>query len=113
VSSEVAFAVALCVEEAVVNIIMHGAGQGDRLEIAVELAREHGAVTARVEDNGRPFDPTRVPPPTPAASLKEAQIGNLGIHLMRSFANEMRYQRSGERNELMLRFLDPRATRPG
>jgi serine/threonine-protein kinase RsbW len=106
-SPEVAFAVALCVEEAVVNIIMHGGGQDDRLEIAVELAREPGVVTARVEDNGQPFDPTRVLPMAPAASLQDAKVGNLGIHLMRSFASEMRYRRSGDRNQLTLRFLEP------
>jgi anti-sigma regulatory factor (Ser/Thr protein kinase) len=105
-SSDVAFAVALCLEEAVVNIIMHNGREGDRLEIAVELARERGAVTASVVDNGREFDPTRVTPPTPATSLTEAKVGDLGIHLIRSFASEMRYQRNGDRNRLMLRFVE-------
>jgi anti-sigma regulatory factor (Ser/Thr protein kinase) len=105
VSSDVAFAVALCLEEAVVNIITHN-GKTDRIEIAVELARERGAVTACVVDNGRAFDPTRVAPPAPAASLKEAKVGDLGIHLIRSFASEMRYQRDGDRNRLMLRFVE-------
>lgn len=107
-SSDVAFAVALCLEEAVVNIIMHNGKEGDRLEIAVELARERGAVTASVVDNGREFDPTRVAPPAPAASLTEAKVGDLGIHLIRSFASEMRYQRNGDRNRLMLRFVESR-----
>lgn len=107
ISSDIAFAVGLCLEEAVVNIIMHNARQDDRLEIAVELARERGAVTACVEDNGREFDPTRVAPPPPATSLKEAKIGDLGILLIRGFASEMRYQRDGDRNRLMLRFLEP------
>jgi anti-sigma regulatory factor (Ser/Thr protein kinase) len=47
-----------------------------------------------------------VPPPAPATSLKDAKIGDLGIHLMRSFASELRYQRSGDRNRLTLRFLE-------
>jgi anti-sigma regulatory factor (Ser/Thr protein kinase) len=106
VSADVAFAVALCLEEAVVNIIMHSGGQGDRREIIVELVRESGVVTARIEDNGPEFDPTRVPPPAPATSLQDAKIGDLGIHLMRSFASELRYQRSGNRNRLTLRFLE-------
>jgi anti-sigma regulatory factor (Ser/Thr protein kinase) len=106
VSSDLAFAVALCLEEAVVNIIMHNGRDGDRLEIAVELARECGAVTASVVDNGREFDPTRVAPPTRPASLKDAKVGDLGIHLIRSFASEMRYQRDGDRNRLMLRFVE-------
>ena len=110
VSSDVAFAVALCLEEAVVNIMMHGGKDG--LEITVELARERGALTARIEDNGREFDPTRVPAPAPATSLKDAKVGDLGIHLMRSFASEMRYGRSGDRNQLTLLFLEPGAKSP-
>ncbi len=110
-SSDVAFALALCVEEAVVNIMMHN--DGDQLEISVELGRERGTVTARVEDNGREFDPTQVPPPMPATSLKEAKIGDLGIHLIRSFASEMLYRRSGGRNRLTLRFHEPDAMPPG
>jgi len=106
VPADVAFAVALCLEEAVVNIITHN-GKTDRIEIAVELARERGTVTASVEDNGRAFDPTQVAPPVPATSLKEAKVGDLGVHLIRSFASEMRYQRDGDRNRLMLRFVEP------
>jgi anti-sigma regulatory factor (Ser/Thr protein kinase) len=54
-----------------------------------------------------------VPSRAPATSLKEAKIGDLGIHLMRSFANEMRYGRSGGRNQLTLLFLEPEAKSPG
>jgi len=112
-SPDVAFAVALCVEEAVVNIMMHGGSEGDRLEISVELGRGPGTMTARVEDNGRKFDPTQVPPPVAATSLKDAKIGDLGIHLMRSFASEVHYRHSGSHNQLTLRFHEPDAMPPG
>ena len=39
ISSDVSFAVQLCLEEAVANIIMYGAARDERLEIAVELER--------------------------------------------------------------------------
>ena len=106
-SPEVSFAVQLCLEEAVANIIMYGAAKNDPLEIAVELEHNDGALVARIEDNGRQFDPTRAPPPAPAASLEEAKIGDLGIHLMRSFANGMDYERREGRNRLTLRFVEP------
>ena len=47
-----------------------------------------------------------------ATSLEDAKIGDLGIHLMRSFASGMHYERRGGRNRLTLRFLEPQATRP-
>jgi serine/threonine-protein kinase RsbW len=107
VSPDVVFAVALCLEEAVVNIIMHNDSGDGRFEIAVELVQEHGAVIACVEDNGPEFDPTRVRTSTPATSLQDAKIGDVGMRLIRGFASEMRYQRDGGRNRLMLRFLEP------
>jgi serine/threonine-protein kinase RsbW len=105
-SADVSFAVQLCLEEAVANIIMYGGAKDDPLEIAVELERNGTTLVARIEDNGRQFDPTRAPPPALAASLEEAKVGDLGIHLMRSFASGMDYERRDGRNRLTLRFLD-------
>jgi anti-sigma regulatory factor (Ser/Thr protein kinase) len=106
-SPDVSFAVALCLEEAVANVIMHGSAEDGRLEIAVEMERNGAALIARVEDNGCQFDPTTAPPPRPAASLEEAKIGDVGIHLIRSFASSMHYERRDRRNRLTLQFLEP------
>ena len=106
-SPDVSFAVHLCLEEAVANIIMYGGARDDPLEIAVELERNGGNLVARIEDNGRQFDPTRALPPVPARSLEEAKVGDVGIHLMRSFASGMDYERRDGRNRLTLRFLEP------
>ena len=111
-SSDVSFAVQLCLEEAVANIIMYGAARGDRLEIAVELERNGGTLVARIEDNGRQFDPTRAPPPAVATSLEQAKVGDLGIHLMRNFASGMDYERRDGRNRLTLRFAESRPSPP-
>jgi anti-sigma regulatory factor (Ser/Thr protein kinase) len=107
VSPAVSFAVQLCLEEAVANVIMYGGT--DRLEIAVEVERNDGALVALIEDNGRQFDPTQAPAPSRATSLQDATIGDLGIHLMRSFASGMHYERRNGRNRLTLRFLEPPA----
>src|SRR5262245_44202557 len=92
------FALQLCLEEAVANIIMHGMADEERAEIAIELEQEGDTLRAQVEDSCQRFDPTGFPSPTPAASLEEAKVGNLGIHLMRSFAGGMRYERHRQRN---------------
>src|SRR5262245_31528045 len=112
-STDVSFAVQLCLEEAVANIIMYGAARDDRLEIAVELERNGATLVARIEDNGRQFDPTRAPPPAVATSLEQAKVGDLGIHLMRSFASGMDYERRDGRNRLTLRFVESRPSPPG
>src|SRR5262249_48580397 len=113
ISSDVSFAVQLCLEEAVANIIMYGATRDERLEIAVEVERNGATLIARIEDNGRQFDPTRVPPPVVATSLEQAKVGDLGIHLMRSFASGMDYERREGRNRLTLRFVESMSPGPG
>ena len=114
-SPDVSFAVALCLEEAVANVIMHGGSADERLEIAVEVECDGPALIVRVEDNGRHFDPTTAPPPPSPASLEEAKIGDVGLHLMRRLASSMHYERHDRRNRLTLRFLerDARAARQG
>jgi anti-sigma regulatory factor (Ser/Thr protein kinase) len=110
VSSDTSLAVQLCVEEVVANVIMYGAPEGRSLEISVELERVAGMLVARIQDDGREFDPTQAPPPVMASSLEEAKPGNLGIHLVRGFANAIDYERRDGRNQLWLCFFETQAT---
>ena len=109
VPPDTSFALQLCLEEAVANIIIHGAVDEAQSEIAVELERNGATLRARVEDCGRRFDPTRFRPPTAATSLERAKVGDLGIHLMRSFADGMHYERRGHRNRSTFWFAEARA----
>ena len=112
-SANLSFAVQVCLEEAVANIIMYSATQDDRLEIVVEVERGDQTLVARIEDNGSAFDPTQVLRPPVPASLAEAKVGNLGIHLMRSFASGMHYERRDSRNHLTMQFVDVQDEAPG
>jgi serine/threonine-protein kinase RsbW len=105
-SADTSFAVQLCLEEAVANIIMHGGAKDDRVEIAIELERDGAMLVARIEDTGCEFDPTQFPPLSMAKSLEDPKIGDYGIHLMRSFASSMHYERREGRNRLTLRFVE-------
>jgi anti-sigma regulatory factor (Ser/Thr protein kinase) len=100
--SAVAFALGLCLEEAVANIIMYGAsGHGD---IAITVEQASGELLARIEDDGWQFDPTSTARRVPPRSLDDAPVGELGIHLMRTFATDMRYERRSGYNTLTLTF---------
>ena len=106
-SADTSFAIQLCLEEAVANIIMHNGGANDdRVTIAIELERNAGMLVARIEDSGTEFDPTQIPPPSVAKSLEETKVGDCGIHLMRSFASGMHYERRDGRNRLTLQFVE-------
>jgi len=108
-SASLSFAVQVCLEEAVANIIMYSTTTDDRLEIVVGIERGDQTLVAWIEDNGSAFDPTQVLRPPVPASLAEAQVGNLGIHLMRSFASGMHYERRENRNRLTIQFVEEHA----
>ena len=101
-SSDLAFALGLCLEEAIANIIMYGGTAGG--DVMVTVRRTVSGLVVRIEDDGWQFDPTTVPTPAPPHSLDNANAGNLGIHLIRTFSTEMRYERERGLNTLTLKF---------
>src|SRR5262245_41423141 len=102
---ELLLAVQLCLEEAVAIVIMYGAPKSGELKISVCLCHCEGMLVARVKDNGQEFDPTQAPPFEAAQTLHNAEGGNIGIHLMRNFADAIDYERRGGCNQLTLRFI--------
>jgi sigma-B regulation protein RsbU (phosphoserine phosphatase) len=96
------FALDLCLEEALSNIIRHGGGAAKAIELNV--ARAADLVSVIITDTGPAFDPSVAAAPLPAATVEEAEIGGLGIQLIRKFATTMSYCRRGDVNELSLTF---------
>jgi anti-sigma regulatory factor (Ser/Thr protein kinase) len=94
----------LCLEEAVINVVTYAFAPGEPHDVHVALWRDAEAMHAEVTDDGRPFDPLSHELPVAPKDLKSAQIGGLGIKLMRSFAARVAYQRRGETNRLTLSF---------
>lgn len=104
--ASLACALELCVEEAVANTIMHGSPSGAP-EVIVSIREHEATIIVRIEDDGLPFDPTAAPRPREATSLDEINIGGLGVHLIRSFSQSMRYARTDGHNCLTLTFARP------
>jgi anti-sigma regulatory factor (Ser/Thr protein kinase) len=100
--AEVSFALGVCLEQAVANIVMACETERDEVEIVVEIERTAVTVIARVEDNGRPL---AYAAQSKVSSLDKARMGDLGARLMRSFASGIEYEHHGDRNRLTLRFL--------
>ena len=105
----VAYAVRLCLEEAVGNLIRHVPAQSG---IVVDLEWQGDVMVAAIEDHGPPFDPRTAPVPARPASLEDALPGGLGIMLMRSFASGIDYDTAAGRNRLTFRFDRRVATEP-
>jgi serine/threonine-protein kinase RsbW len=89
-SSAARFNVELAFEEIAVNIIQHGAARAIEAGIAIE-PRE---AVLTFEDDGMPFDPLQQPAPEMPSSIDEAQVGGLGLMLVRKIAARMTYERT-------------------
>jgi anti-sigma regulatory factor (Ser/Thr protein kinase) len=105
-SKKTAFAVQLCLDEAVANILEHGKGSAQASAIAADLARSDSEVVLDIEDDGGPFDPNQVAPPQVPDAVESASVGGRGIHLIRQYSARMEYARTGGRNKLRLTFAD-------
>jgi serine/threonine-protein kinase RsbW len=77
-------------DEAVTNIIVHGyLGKPGLIELKVE--RENDCLVVCLRDQAPYFDPTLIPPPDLTLPLEKRPAGGLGVHLMRVFVDEVRY----------------------
>jgi phosphoserine phosphatase RsbU/P len=103
-SPETTYALQLCLEEAVVNIISYAFTPETSHNVRIDVWRDGSIVVAEIIDDGEPFDPLAQELPQQPADLESAQIGGLGIRLMRSFAAHIAYQRAGAMNRLTLSF---------
>lgn len=85
------------VEELVSNLVRHGNGVG---VLDVKAAFHDDKIRLVIEDDGEPFNPFDRPDPRPFTSLEEAELGGLGILLVRRFSTSCDYERVGNRNRV-------------
>jgi serine/threonine-protein kinase RsbW len=101
------FAIHLCLEEALSNIVRHGYGGQPGRPIDVEFSSAPGELVFTVEDEAPAFDPLaysgRDQDPVPPAG-DSIPLGGQGIRLMRKFAGSLGYTRLVNGNRLTLRF---------
>ena len=96
------FQVNLVLEEVAINVINFG-HDGGLHEIEIALTSELDALTIEVIDNGRAFDPTKdATVPDVTLPIEERPVGGLGVYLVRTMMDEMRYRREEGRNHLTL-----------
>jgi anti-sigma regulatory factor (Ser/Thr protein kinase) len=120
VPADTQFAIQLCLEEALSNIIRHGyrgqPNQSISIACTVECApagtgnQDAGELVFTVEDQAPPFDPlapfTAAPAPA-TASIQELPPGGQGIRLMRKFSSRLAWQQLANGNRLTLTFAIP------
>ena len=99
---DLTFQVNLALEELWLNVVNYGHDGGFH-EVEIELTSEAEALTIEITDDGKPFNPlNEAPAPDVTASLEDRSLGGLGLHLVRTLMDELRYRREEGRNHLTL-----------
>jgi anti-sigma regulatory factor (Ser/Thr protein kinase) len=102
VADQTAFRARVCIAEVAANVLEHGGGTG-ATEITITLRASDAGLDIEIKDTGRPFDITAAPTRALPQSIESANIGGLGLHLIRSYASNITYRREGACNHLTLR----------
>jgi anti-sigma regulatory factor (Ser/Thr protein kinase) len=111
VPGDVVFAVQLCSEELIANIVRHGGSASPRIEVGLGIFADRVELT--VDDDGRPFDVAAAVPHRIEGPLEDVRPGGLGIHLIHSFSDALAFRREGMGNRIVATFKLPSATQPG
>ncbi len=96
--------VELVLEEALTNTLRHGYGPAGREGEPIEIDLQVGtaAVQLLIIDDAPAFDPLAVAESALPVTLDQAQVGGLGLLMIRRTASSAGYERSGGRNRLTL-----------
>ena len=102
-SADLRFAIELCLEEALANLILHGQAPDGRKDIAITFCADAGRATIQITDRCSPYDTANVALPEPRG-LDDPGEGGRGLRLLRTFATELSYETTAERNTLTMIF---------
>jgi anti-sigma regulatory factor (Ser/Thr protein kinase) len=95
----------LVFEEVVSNVVRHGSAG----HIDVSVASDDDSLVLSFEDDGPPFDPLQHSDPVLPKAVEEANVGGLGLFLVRKVATALRYERTRDaKNRLIVTIADRR-----
>lgn len=96
------FNLRLVLDEAIINIIVHGYEDEAEHHINVSLALDESTISIDIDDDGMPYNPLEAPPPRFDLPIEERRIGGLGVHIIKSLARSVEYRRDEGRNHLTI-----------
>jgi serine/threonine-protein kinase RsbW len=92
----------ICLDELFTNIVSYGFDD-DLEHIIIFTLSGKNLVTITIEDNGIPFNPLEKIDPNFPDNVESANIGGLGIHIIRKLMDNVSYERKQGKNKLTMR----------
>ena len=100
---DIAGDIVLAVDEACTNIIKHAYKFYPDGDINIKLRYSEQKITVKITDHGSPFSPEAVPTPDLQKYFEEKRVGGLGMYLMKSLMDDVRYKSvPGKYNQVLL-----------
>jgi anti-sigma regulatory factor (Ser/Thr protein kinase) len=93
----------LALEELFSNILSYAFNDDTDHLIKITVTAKQCVLDIRVEDDGKPFNPLEADDPDLRYDIENCPLGGLGIHLVKSFMDDIRYKRNQNRNVLAMR----------
>ena len=97
----------VAIEEVFTNIVAYAFSDDAPHAIEIGLNFEKEAITIRFEDDGQAFNPLSTAAPDLEKPLCDRHEGGLGIHMIKTMMDEIRYHRQGDKNILILKKKGP------
>lgn len=102
------YAMQLAVDEACCNIIDHAYGGEDRGLIDCQVDVRSDGLMVTLIDQGRSFDPAKIPPPAIGKPLKEVKPRGVGLFLIKKMVDKLEYHASTGQGNVMHLFKKKR-----
>ena len=100
--SELEFQMRLMLEELVMNVVSYGLAE-DNPVIKLSLSSDEAEARAVLADNGPEFNPLEAAPDADVeTSVEMREVGGLGVHFVKTIADDVRYERTGGMNVLTI-----------
>jgi len=93
----------ICLDELFTNIVSYGFDDDLEHIIIFTLSGDNNLVVINIEDNGIPFNPLEKIDPDFPDNVESANIGGLGIHIIRKLMDNVSYERKQGQNKLSMR----------
>jgi anti-sigma regulatory factor (Ser/Thr protein kinase) len=108
VPEDARFALEVCVEEALANLITHGRAVDGAKDIALTVSADAAGATVEISDRCAPYDVAHAAPSRQekAGGLLE---GGRGLKLIHAFARDLAYASEPGGNKLTMTFGEPGA----
>lgn len=93
----------ICLDELFTNIVLYGFKDDLEHIIRFRINLNANALILNIEDNGIPFNPLIKKDSELPADINKANIGGLGIHIVKKLVDDIWYERKRGKNRLTLK----------